>query len=479
MILFNTLSKKKEDLAALTGKKPGDTVKLYTCGPTVYNHATIGNMRTYVSNDLLERALTHLGYQVDRVMNITDVGHLTGDNLGDADLGEDRLDKAVARENRDVEEIIQSYTDSFLRDCDKLNIRIPKKLPRASKYVTEEKELIQKLFERGFAYDTPEAVYFDTPKFENYGALSGQKLEEKTIASREEVVTGEHKRHPTDFALWFKLTGRFEHHLMHWPSPWGEGFPGWHLECSAMIHSLLGEPIDIHTGGVDHIGTHHTNEIAQSEGAFGVPLTKIWVHFEHLLVDGGRMGKSVGNAYTMTDLEAKGINPLAFRYLCLQTHWRNKMNFTWEALAGAVAAQKNLNGTIYRIWPKKSDGIEDVFSVVLGQEAETHRKDFQSALSDDLNFPQALAVLHETLGDERIANREKAKLVGEFDQVLGITISETQAPIPPKILDLMNAREESRRNKQFMQADELRDKIRALGYEVEDKPDGPIAYPSL
>lgn len=464
MRLYNTLSRSLVDLDPPSDKP----LKLYTCGPTVYNHATIGNLRTYVSNDILERSLDYLGYRVDRVMNITDVGHLTGDNLGDADLGEDRLDKAAAREGRNVEEIIQGYTDSFIRDCEKINIIIPEKLPRASHYVPQQIELIQKLFEQGFAYDTPEAVYFDTTKFENYGELSGQKLADKSVGAREEVVTGEAKRNPTDFVLWFKLVGRFGHHLMHWPSPWGEGFPGWHLECSALIHTLLGEPIDIHTGGVDHIGTHHTNEIAQSEAAFGVPLAKIWLHFEHLLVDGGRMGKSVGNAYTLSDLIAKGYGPLAFRYLCLQSNYRSKMNFTWESLTGASAATRGLSESLARLVPSSSGSAEET-PILL-----PHRTAFQNALADDLNTPKALAVMYEVLRSPDLSDDAKARLISEFDQVLGLGLANTREAIPAEVMALIQARELCRTNKQFTQSDELRSQILALGYLVEDKPEGPL-----
>ncbi len=476
--LYDTLTRRKQDLDAVTGKKPGETVKLYTCGPTVYHFAHIGNLRTYIWEDVLERTLQMEGYQVDRVMNITDVGHLTSD----ADAGEDKMDKAVAREGRSAEEIIVFYQNAFLKDCAALNIRIPAKLPRASHYIKAQQDLIQALFEKGFAYDTPEAVYFDVSKFPNYGALTGQRLEEKEVAARAEVVAGENKRQPQDFALWFKLAGRFEHHVQHWPSPWGEGFPGWHLECSALIHEFLGEPIDIHTGGVDHIGTHHTNEIAQSESAYEVPLAHLWMHGEHLLLNNAKMAKSSGNGGVLQDILDRGFDPLAFRYLCLNAHYRTKMNFTWESLEAASQGLANLRSAYaaIRAEGRRDHSLEE--RMLLLKDAAPELQEFHGALQDDLNTSQALAVVHATLGSKALSAETKYALLGLYDEILGLDLEHAAAAkeavvIPPEVLELVAAREEARRNKQFIQADELRERISGLGYTVDDAPGGPVVSP--
>lgn len=461
MHLYDTLTRSLKELDPPSNKP----LKLYTCGPTVYNHAHIGNLRAFIFDDVLERSLKYLGYQVDRVMNITDVGHLTSD----ADEGEDKLDKAAAKEKLGVEEVIAKYTELWLLNLRAVNAIVPEKLPRASKYIAAQLEMIQILLDKGFAYDTPEAIYFDTSKLSDYGKLSGQDLNDKAVAVRAEVETGLHKKQPYDFALWFKLVGRFEHHLMHWPSPWGEGFPGWHLECSALIHEFLGEPIDIHAGGVDHIGTHHTNEIAQSEAAFGVPLSKIWIHNEHLLVDGAKMSKSLGNFYILEDLVRKGFDPLDLRYLCLTAHYRTKLNFTWEGLAGASAARNKLIETLSRFNFDLDDN-----STSNNSQSSTYRQDFREAIQNDLNTPKALAVIHEVVKDQEVTDREKAVLINEFGQVLGIDFKPIEHEIPREVLDLAAERELCRQNKQFTQSDDLRARINALGYVVEDTASGPI-----
>lgn len=468
--LYNTLSKTKEELRQLRK----EAVSLYTCGPTVYHFVHIGNLRAFTFYDVLERALRHTGYPVERVMNITDVGHLTSD----ADEGEDKMDKAIKRERKSVEDIINFYTESFLADAQMLNIIIPEKLPRASAYIPQQIDLIQKLFDKGFAYDTPEAVYFNTSKFPGYGKLTGQSLDEKTLGAREEVVTETSKLHPVDFALWFKQVGRFREHAQHWPSPWGEGFPGWHLECSALIKTLLGQPIDLHAGGVDHIGTHHTNEIAQSEAAYEVPLANTWLHVEFLLVDKKKMAKSAGNFYTLKDIRDRGINPLAFRYMVLSAHYRSKLNFTWEALE---AAQNGLLNLYHAFGEIAREASQEETAVVTGNALQLMQK-FDTALSDDLNVPQALAVMWEVVKSKDLASKEKRALIGIFDSVLGLDIEKATSPsttlaIPQEVRDLVAQREQARSNKQFMQSDELRDKIERLGYIVQDSPEGPVIRP--
>ena len=451
--LYNTLTKKKDLLEPIeTGK-----VRLYTCGPTVYDYAHIGNLRMFIFYDVLERTLEFLGYGVHRTMNLTDVGHLTSD----ADEGEDKMDKAVTREHKPVEEIIQFYIDAFLKDAETLNIQIPKELPRASHYIKEQIELIETLFDKGYAYDTPEAIYFNTSKFENYGALSGQTLAEKLVGAREEVVTETSKKNPADFALWFKLVGRFEHHTQQWDSPWGKGFPGWHLECSALIKKFLGQPIDIHAGGVDHIGTHHTNEIAQSEAAYGIPLAHLWLHGEHLLVDNKKMAKSDGGFYVLKDVIDKGFSPLAFRYLVLTAHYRSKINFTWESLEAAQRRLNYLNGKrfgqfVLKMSPSDKDGFW---------------KEFCKYMSDDLNTSAALAVLNEAIGFE-----DSGKwVVDRMADVLGLrfTKPDKNLEIPNEINALWEQYKKHRANKQFAQSDGLREKLNELGYTVQDNPHGP------
>ena len=314
--LYNTLTCKKEIFKPLRK----DRVGLYTCGPTVYNYAHIGNLRTYVFEDILRRTLEYAGFKVRHVMNITDVGHL----VSDADEGEDKLEKGARREGKSVWDITKFYTDAFLKDIEKLNIKKANYILPATKYIKEQIKIIEVLFKKGYAYETPQAVYFNVSKFKNYTKLSRQKLSQKITGAREEVVVDTQKRNPYDFALWFKVVGRFEHHTMRWPSPWGIGFPGWHIECSAISSSKLGQPFDIHTGAVDHINVHHTNEIAQSEVAFGKPLAKIWMHGEFLLIDSSKMAKSRDNFFTLETTINKGFTPLAFRYLVLNAHYRSK-----------------------------------------------------------------------------------------------------------------------------------------------------------
>ena len=464
--LYNTLSREKETLKPIHK----DWVGLYTCGPTVYNFAHIGNLRTYIFEDILERTLRYDGYAVRRVMNITDVGHLTGD----ADDGEDKLDKAAAVQKKSVEQLAQFYTDAFFVDLEKLNIAKPDIIAPASKFVREQIAVIQTLFEKGYAYSTPKAVYFDVAKFKDYGALSGQSLEEKSVGARSEVVIDDGKQHPADFALWFKLEGKFKKHLLHWPSPWGEGFPGWHIECSAISRHFLGQPFDIHTGGVDHIGTHHANEIAQSEAAYDTPLAHVWMHGEFLIINNGRMGKSEGNFLTVSDLEAKGYSPLVFRYLVLGAHYRTQLNFTWESLDAARNGLERLYRTIndyYRQGEAMTD--ENPFRTKVLDE---YKKTFADAMNDDLNVPQALAIFHDMLNGPDGNPVEKIALARKFDAVLGLRLEDAMAYSPQedkKIADKLEQYKELRSNKQFIQSDALRKEIEALGYSIRDTDHGP------
>jgi cysteinyl-tRNA synthetase len=389
-------------------------------------------------------------------MNITDVGHLTSD----ADEGQDKLEKGAARENKSVWEIAEFYTNQFIKDIDRLNIIKPDHLPKATDHIPEQIALIQKLQQKEYTYDTANALYFDVSKFPGYGKLSGQELTAKKT-SRSEVVKDDNKKNPADFALWFKLVGKFKNHIMHWPSPWGEGFPGWHIECSAMSTKYLGQPFDIHTGGIDHKPVHHSNEIAQSEAAFGLPLANYWMHGEFLLIDEGRMGKSEGNFITLNDLINKGFNPLAYRYLLLSAHYRTKLNFTYESLTGAQNALNNLYSEVASIPKPALTGLPK------------YEKAFMEKISNDLNLPEALAVMWDMIRSEQ--NRTKIlKSLIKFDKVLGLNLKQIHkqySKIPKDILLLAKQRETARHKKDFKEADRLRELMEKSGYLIEDGPD--------
>ncbi len=474
--LYNTLTRQKEAFKPIHRNRVG----LYTCGPTVYNYAHIGNLRTYIFEDILQRTLEYEGYAVNRVMNITDVGHLTADS----DTGEDKVEKEAKKERKSVMEIVHFYTKAFFDDLRELNIKIPEILEPATKHIDEEQKIIKKLFENGLAYETESAVYFDVAKYglEKYLKLSRQPLDEKRTGAREEVIVDPQKKSPADFVLWFKLAGKFKNHIQHWPSPWGEGFPGWHIECSAISSKFLGQPFDIHVGGVDHIGTHHTNEIAQSEGAYGVPLANFWLHGEFLLMSDAKMAKSVGNFLTLGELEKRGINPLAFRYFVLNTHYRSKLNFSWKGLEGAQAGLKNLYRSVYHLLLEKNRPAPNAKKVTRRPDYDAQ---FSDALNDDLNAPRALSWLHEAVRAENFTAKEKLALIEKFDRVLGLKLLETAKGVlkanrgaeTANIRKLVGNYEKFRASKQFMNSDRLRKKILELGYEVEDTKSGTILWP--
>ncbi len=447
--LYNTLSRAQEEFSSIDPKE----VRMYTCGPTVYNYAHIGNLRTYIFEDILKRMFVYAGFKVRHAMNITDVGHL----VGDGDEGEDKLEVGAKREGKNPLEIAKFYTEKFFEDCTKLNIIKPDTVLSATESIPEQIEIIKLLEQRGYAYVGGQSVYFDTAKLPDYGKLSGQKLNEKKVGAREEVVVDSDKKSPQDFALWFFLKGRYKNHILHWPSPWGEGFPGWHIECSAISRRLLGQPFDIHCGGVDHIGTHHTNEIAQSEGAFSEPLCNVWMHGEFLLIDAGRMGKSEGNAYNLATLTEKGFLPPSYRYFCLTAHYRSQLNFTWGALEGAESALKRLYGLYNEL------GEE------IGKIDSKYRGKFQKHLFDDLDTPRALTVLWGLLKDENVSGADKKATLLDFDKVLGLGFVDLkEEKIPEEIIALAEERELARKNKDFKKSDELRAKINATGYEIKD-----------
>ena len=410
LYLYNSLTKQKELFTPIDA----DSVKLYTCGPTVYSFATIGHGRKYVMDDILKRTLEFNGYKVNHVQNVTDVGHL----VSDADDGEDKMEKGAKQQGKTVWEVAEFFTKNFYDSMDKLNIKRPSTICKATDHIKEQIELIEKLFKNGFAYDTPEAVYFDTSKFDDYGKLFGQRLEDKKLGAREEVKTDVNKRNNSDFALWFKRVGKFADHVMHWESPWGDGFPGWHIECSAMSMKYLGEQIDIHTGGEDHLSIHHPNEIAQSEGATGKkPFSKFWIHYAFLMVDGTKMSKSLGNYFTIQDILDKEIDPLALRYLYLGAHYKKPMNFTWQSLDSAQKGLKNLKNAILNL--KTSD--RSVLSDEKDQKINEFREKFNLAINDDLNTSKALAVLFEML-KSNMPSEDKYDLAITFDDIFGLNL---------------------------------------------------------
>lgn len=406
--LYNSLSKRPEELSTIED----GLVRLYTCGMTVYDYAHIGHGRKYVMDDILKRTLVFNGYKVKHVQNVTDVGHM----VSDADEGQDKLEKGSEKYGKDVWSLAKYFMDNFYSSMDKLNIIRPDVVCRATDNIEEQIFLIQKIFNKGVAYDTPEAVYFNTAMFDGYGDLFGQKLDQKKTAVRDEVHVDPNKKNPADFVLWFKKVGKYQNHIMHWPSPWGEGFPGWHIECSAMSIKYLGERIDIHTGGEDHLSVHHPNEIAQSETATGQsPFSRFWIHYAFLMVDGKKMSKSLGNYYTIEDITKKGYDPISLRYLYLSTHYKKPMNFTWQSLDSAQNGLFNLRKQVLQL----KNSSRTVLSDEKNQKIDDFRKNFSDSMNQDLNTSKALAVLFSVL-KSNIPSEDKYDLIKSFDEVLGL-----------------------------------------------------------
>lgn len=469
MKLYNSLTRKVEEFVPLNPPKVG----MYTCGPTVYDRKHIGNFRTYNTADIIVRMLKAQGCDVIHIMNLTDVGHLTGDNLGDADIGEDRIEIAAKRERKTVWDVAQEYSDLFLADFKKLNLLPPQKFTKATDHINEQIQLIEKLEENGLIYVISDGIYFDTVEYEKktgkrYGELT--TLDEIKEGAR--VEPNPEKKNPRDFALW-RLSPKGEARDMEWDSPWGKGFPGWHLECSAMSMKYLGESFDIHIGGVDLRQTHHPNEIAQSEGATGKKFVNYWVHGEFILIDGEKMSSSKRNVYTLGDIEEKGFDLMALRYLYLTTHYRQIMNFTWESLKAAQTAYEKLVNAI-----SEDKGDRKVLSEDKLQLIEAYRVEFFNQLKNDLGTPQALAILWEVL-KSNIPLEDKKDLVLEFDEVLGLGLQRIPqvSRIPREIEELMKKRETLRQEKQWDQADKVREQIEDLGYIVEDMKKGPRVKP--
>ncbi|PIR42726.1 cysteine--tRNA ligase [candidate division WWE3 bacterium CG_4_9_14_0_2_um_filter_35_11] len=471
MKFYNSLSRKKEEFIPMNSPHVG----MYTCGPTIYSFPTIGNWRTYTLSDLAVRTFKYFDYDVKHVMNLTDVGHLSGDNLGDSSTGEDRMAKAAEKEGVDAWSIAGKYGKDFLDSMSLLNIEMPDVIAKATDHVKEQIDLIKKIEEKGYAYKTDDGIYFDVAKYESDGNTYGELSTLDKIKEGARVEINPQKKGPRDFALWKFFAKGQKRHNMQWESPWGTGFPGWHIECSAMSMKYLGDQFDVHLGGEDLRSTHHPNEIAQSECATGhKPFVKYWIHGAFLLVDGGRMGKSLGNAYTIHDVINKGYDTLALRYFYLSGHYRRQINFTWEALD---SAQNGLNRLRREV--SKLGFSENAQAKMIDNE---YKKSFEKALSDDLNMPESLAILWKLLGDETISLSDKASLVISFDQVLGLKLVQEDVENPDDIIStgqlskevqqLVKDREEYRNKKEWEKADEVRNQIGELGYEIEDTPNG-------
>lgn len=459
---YNTLTKQKDLFKPIEEGK----VKIYSCGPTVYKDATIGNMRTNLLNDTLRRVLKYNGYELKHVMNITDVGHLESD----ADEGEDKMEKAARKEKKDPYEIAKYYTEIFLQDMEKLNIDKPEIITKATDNIPQMIEYVKDIMKNGYAYETSKGIYFDISKLDKYPVLSNRKLDDQIAGARVDVDP--EKKNPYDFALWIKAP---ENHIMKWESPWGLSYPGWHLECSTMGRRFLGEEFDIHTGGVDHIPTHHENEIAQSKGATGKIPAHVWLHCEYLQVDGGKMSKSLGNTYTISQLKGKGISPLAFKLFCFTAHYRNKLNFTFE---GAYGAQKALE-RLYDSYVKNANGADEIEESIISE----YKEKFSNYINDDMNMPGAMSVVWEIARNTK-KSKSFAELLLEFDKVLGLDIKNAEQylkefkqeneELPDDIKDLITERNKARENKNWQKSDELRDKIISMGYSIKDTKDGII-----
>ena len=455
----NSLSKKLEQFVPLNPNNIG----VYTCGPTVYDYVHIGNWRTYILGDLVTRVLAYNGHNVSYYMCITDVGHLTGDNSGDADTGEDRMEKAKRREGKNAWEIAEFYANDFKDGYTKLNLFQPKDFLHATKHIDEQIALVGKLFDAGLAYQISDGIYFDTIAYEEKGYVYGELSNLDQIKAGARVEYNPEKRNPRDFALW-KFSPTNEKRDMEWQSPWGVGFPGWHIECSALSMKYLGEQFDIHVGGEDLKSTHHPNEIAQSQGATGKsPFVKYWMHGAFLQVDGGRMGKSLGNAFNLHDIEKKGINPLALRYFYFTAHYNSHLNFTWESLTAADNALKNLYSHFYDL------GNET------GNVNLEYKNKFIECINNDLNIPQSLALVWELLKDDNIDNADKKATLLDFDEIFGFCFdSILEEKIPEEISKLANERDSARNSKDWAKADELRSEIEQRGYKVKDSESGTV-----
>lgn len=455
---YNTLTREKGEFKPLEGNK----VHIYSCGPTVYSYAHIGNFRAYVFMDTLRRVLQYNGYELNHVMNITDVGHLESD----ADEGEDKMEKAARKENKNPYEIAKYYTEIFFRDMERLQIQKPETIAKATEHITEMLEFVQGLVKNEYAYETSRGIYFDISKLDQYPVLSNRNIDEQIAGARVDV--DEEKRNPYDFALWIKAP---ETHIMKWESPWGLSYPGWHIECSAMGRKYLGDEFDIHTGGIDHIPTHHENEIAQSKGLTGKVPAKFWMHVEFLQVDGGKMSKSLGNTYTLDQLQEKGIEPLAYKLFCFTAHYRTKLNFTFDT---ALSTQKALN-RLREGFLKHQEGTIDISN----EKIKEYEDKFLATINDDLNMPAAMGLVWEIIRNQE-KSKQYAKLLAKFDNVLGLDLTNSKqyleqakkVDLPKEIAELLEKRKQARENKDWAMSDQIRDELKEKGYSVKDTKEG-------
>ena len=458
MNIYNTLTRRIE---VFTPNEEG-VVRMYTCGPTVYHYAHIGNLRTYIFEDILEKGLEYLGYDVIRCMNITDVGHLESD----ADTGEDKMLKGAEREHKSVYEVAEFYTKAFFNDTSKLNIRKPSIVEKATDHIDFYIQMIEKLLNDGYAYISGGNVYFDISKANDYYKLSGKNEEDLMVGVRDSVDFDKSKRNPGDFVLWF-TSSKFENQVMKWDSPWGVGYPGWHIECSGLSNKFLGEYLDIHCGGVDNIFPHHTNEIAQSEAYVGHKWCNYWVHGEHLNDKSGKMSKSKGEFLTVSLLEEKGYDPLSYRYFCLGSHYRNQLVFSWEALDSSEQAYKKLKKKI-----KSLDRKPDLHE----EKIDFYQEKFKEAIENDLNTSSMLTLVYDVLKDNELTDFTKLYLIEDFDKVLslGLISEEVDIDIDTEklILDKIKLRNEAKMNKDYETADNIRNELLERGIKLIDTRDG-------
>ncbi|MBS1513505.1 MAG: cysteine--tRNA ligase [Bacteroidetes bacterium] len=459
MKLYNTASRSVEEFVPIENGK----VKMYCCGPTVYGYQHIGNFRSFFFEDILKRVLQYNGYDVTHVMNITDVGHLTSDE----DSGDDKMEKKAAEEGKTVWEVSKFFTDIFMKDMELLNIIPPNTFPKATEYIQEQIEMVKELEAKGFTYVTSDGVYYDTSKFPDYGKMA--RLDIEGLRAGERVEFSEEKKNPTDFSVW-KFSPKNEKRQMEWDSPWGKGFPGWHLECSAMSKKLLGNHFDIHCGGVDHIPVHHTNEIAQSEAANGEKFVNYWVHGEFLLMGDEKMSKSKGGTLTIARLKEEGFEPMHYRYFLLNAHYRKKLNFSEEGLQGAKNAYEKLKERILSLKEKAAnENLTDT--------PNNYKEKFLEKINNDLGITEALAVLWTMLKDDTLSANQRLELAYDFDKVFGLQLdkiekAEAADDIPGEVKSLAGQRMQAKKDKNFALSDELRNKIKEMGYEVKDSKDG-------
>ena len=457
MKLYNTLTRTIEEFVP----NNKDDVRIYTCGPTVYHYAHIGNIRNYIGHDILEKTLRYLGYGVTRAMNITDVGHLTSDS----DSGEDKMEVAKKREHKSAMEIAKYYTDEFFKDFKKVNCKVPEIVSPATDNIEMYIKIITKLLEDGYAYISGGNVYFDVSKVKDYYQLTNHKIDEMVVGAREGVEEDGNKRNQADFALWF-TTSKFENHELQWESPWGKGYPGWHIECSGISIKYLGERLDIHGGGVDNIFPHHTNEIAQSESYLGHKWCNYWFHNEHLLDESGKMSKSNGAILTVSVLEEKGYDPLAFRFMCLNSHYRKQLVFSYDALE---QAQNTLNKLRTRIANISKDGELDK------DKFDEYNNRFKENISDDVNTANALTVLYDLLKDDTVNNTTKLELITNFDKVFDVNLiksNEVDEELLKYINEKIEERKQAKANKDFELADKVRNELLEKGIQLKDTREG-------